>query len=89
MSASKSTPLAYRKAVTRTTLFALFIWFFVSFFCSILARDYLDAHFPTIGHAPFGFWMAQQGSILSFVCILCAYAFRMNRLDRLYGYTDQ
>ncbi|MGB0418727.1 MAG: DUF4212 domain-containing protein [Opitutales bacterium] len=89
MKAAESAPRAYRKAVARITCWALALWFFVSFVCSILARDYLDTHFPPIGHAPFGFWMAQQGSILSFVCILCAYAFLMNRLDRQHGYSDQ
>ena len=39
---------------------------------------------PPIGHAPFGFWMAQQGAILGFVGLLIIYAIAMNRLDRRY-----
>lgn len=44
-------------------------------------RDWLDANFPNVGSAPFGFWMAQQGSIICFVLILIAYAKLMGRLD--------
>jgi putative solute:sodium symporter small subunit len=46
----------------------------------------MDTNLPAVGHAPFGFWMAQQGSILSFVLILVTYAVWMNRLDVKYGY---
>ncbi|MBK1831870.1 DUF4212 domain-containing protein [Verrucomicrobiaceae bacterium R5-34] len=64
----------------------LVIWFIVSFGCGILFRDWLDVHFPKVGNAPFGFWMAQQGSIICFVLLLIAYSFLMNRLDERSGY---
>ena len=66
----------------------LLIWFVVSFGCGILFRDWLDANFPTIGNAPFGFWMAQQGSIISFVLLLITYAVVMSRLDAKHGYSE-
>lgn len=66
----------------RWTLFFLAIWFLASFGCGILFRPWLDANFPKVGHAPFGFWMAQQGSIITFVLILVAYSKVMGRLDR-------
>ena len=59
----------------------LTIWFLASFGCGILWRDWLDNNFPTVGLAPFGFWMAQQGSIITFVLILIAYAVWMSRLE--------
>jgi putative solute:sodium symporter small subunit len=34
-----------------------------------------------VGSAPFGFWMAQQGSIISFVIILLVYKFWMERIE--------
>jgi putative solute:sodium symporter small subunit len=34
---------------------------------------------------PFGFWMAQQGSILIFVVLIFTYAFQMDKLDRKYN----
>ncbi len=83
---SEPNPRAHRKAALRLTLSLLFIWFCLSFGGGILLRDWLDAHAPAVGHAPFGFWMAQQGSIIGFVCILIVYAVLMNRLDTKHGY---
>ena len=60
----------------------LIVWFIASFGCGILWRSWLDAHAPAVGHAPFGFWMAQQGSIIIFVLLLILYAVINNRLDR-------
>lgn len=60
----------------------LAVWFLASFGCGILFRPWLDENFPQIGHAPFGFWMAQQGSIIAFVILLVAYSAVMGRLDR-------
>ncbi|MEC8313637.1 MAG: DUF4212 domain-containing protein [Verrucomicrobiota bacterium] len=41
-----------------------------------------------MGNAPFGFWMAQQGSIITFVLIIIAYAILMNRADDKHGYKE-
>jgi putative solute:sodium symporter small subunit len=75
---------SYHRVALRLLLSLLSIWFVLSFGCSILWRDWLDVHAPPIGQAPFGFWMAQQGSILGFVALLIIYAVAMNRLDRRY-----
>lgn len=48
----------------------------------------MDLNMPKVGNAPFGFWMAQQGSIICFVLLLVAYAVVMYRLDSKYGYLD-
>lgn len=65
----------------------LSIWFIVSFGCGILFKDYLDQF--SIGGAPLGFWMAQQGSIICFVIILIAYSFLMNKLDEKHGFGEE
>ena len=65
----------------------LSIWFFVSFGCGILLKDYLDQF--SIGGAPLGFWMAQQGSIICFVILLVVYARWMNKLDEKYGFGEE
>jgi len=78
----------YQGSCLRLVTGLLIIWFSVSFGCGILFRDWLDAHFPPIGNAPFGFWMAQQGSIISFVLILITYAVFMSRLDAKHGYRE-
>lgn len=82
-------PKKYWKASLKLVLCLLAIWFLVSFACGILLREWLDANAPRIGNAPFGFWMAQQGSILFFVILLIVYALGMNRLDARYGYKEK
>ena len=80
---------SYRRSCLRVTLVLLSMWLAVSFCCSILLRDWLDVNLPAVGHAPFGFWMAQQGSIICFVLLLIAYAVLINRLDQKYGYDKE
>lgn len=82
-------PRAHRRACLKIVLSLLAVWFTVSFGCGILFREWLDANFPSVGHAKFGFWMAQQGSIICFVFLLIIYAVLMNRLDVKYGYTEE
>lgn len=65
------------------------LWSFISLGCGVLFRDMLDTALPNIGGAPFGFWMAQQGSILGFLLLLVLYMFLMNGLDRKYGFGDE
>jgi putative solute:sodium symporter small subunit len=43
----------------------------------------------SLGGAPLGFWMAQQGSIICFVVLLIIYSFLMNKLDQKHGYTEE
>ena len=75
---------SYHRLALSLLLGLLSIWFIISFGCAILWRDWLDVYMPRIGHAPFGFWMAQQGAIMGFVLLLIIYAIVMNRLDRRY-----
>lgn len=68
--------------------FILSVWALVSLGCGILLRDILDSVLPPVGGAPFGFWMAQQGSIIGFLFLLLLYMLLMNRLDRVHGFSD-
>ena len=65
----------------------LIVWFVVSFGCGILFKEQLDKF--SVGGAPLGFWMAQQGSILCFVLLLIAYSYFMNKLDKENGYDEE
>lgn len=65
------------KALIRNLLIA---WGIVSIGCSILFVQPLNL--IRIGGLPFGFWMAQQGSILIFVVLIFIYAIQMDKLDR-------
>ncbi|HIF53600.1 MAG: DUF4212 domain-containing protein [Methylococcales bacterium] len=79
----------YWKQSLKIIAFLLMIWAFVSFGCGIIFREYLDAEMPSVGGAPFGFWMAQQGSIIVFVLLLFVYNRLMNKLDRKHGYDQE
>ena len=85
---NNTSPRSHRVACLRLTLALIAIWFFVSLGCSILLRSWMDAHMPSIGNAPFGFWMAQQGSIICFVLLLIVYKVLMQRLDDKHGYSE-
>ncbi|MCM8539791.1 MAG: DUF4212 domain-containing protein [Lentisphaeraceae bacterium] len=80
-------PKAYWRASLKIVFGLLVVWFTVSFGCGILFKESLDKF--SIGGAPFGFWMAQQGSIIVFVILLITYAFLMNRLDKKHGYDEE
>ena len=79
----------YWKASLWLVVSLLVVWFSVSFVCGILLREWLDDNAPQIGNAPFGFWMAQQGSIIAFIVLLIVYAIGMNLLDARYGYKEE
>ncbi len=79
----------YRKASLSILFGTLAIWFTVSFGCGILFREWMDANMPHIGNAKFGFWMAQQGSIICFVLLLIIYAYLMGKLDDKFGYAEE
>ena len=86
---SEKLSASYQRSCLTLVFILLSIWALISFGCGILFRDWLDIHAPNIGHAPFGFWMAQQGSIIGFVLLLIVHAVLMNRLDARHGYKDK
>ena len=73
---------AYWRANTILIRNLLIVWAFVSLGCSILFVPLLN-HI-SLGNVPLGFWMAQQGSIFTFVILIFIYAIRMDKLDRKY-----
>ena len=73
---------AYWKENLAIIIGHLAVWFFVSFFCGIMIADQLDQYM--IGGFPLGFWFANQGSIVTFVVLICTYVTMMNRLDIKY-----
>jgi putative solute:sodium symporter small subunit len=71
---------AYWRANIRLIRTLLLIWAFVSLGCSILLVQPLNS--INFFGVPFGFWMAQQGSIYVFVILIFVYAIQMDKLDR-------
>jgi putative solute:sodium symporter small subunit len=74
---------AYWRANIKVLLILVGVWFFASFGMGIIVVDFLD-EFAFMGF-PFGFWMAQQGSIVVFLIIIAIYAIVMNRMDKRHG----
>ncbi len=70
---------AYWKANLRLIAILLTVWFVVPFFGGIVFVDTLNR--ISLGGYPFGFWVAQQGSIYLFVVLIFYYAKRMSDLD--------
>ncbi len=58
------------------------VWFLVSYGFGILLVEPLNN--IQLGGYKLGFWFAQQGSIYVFLVLIFFYAWRMNRLDRLF-----
>lgn len=73
---------AYWRANTALIRNLLIVWALVSLVFSILLVQLLNT--IQFGGVPFGFWMAQQGSIYVFVVLIFIYAVQMDRLDRKY-----
>ena len=86
-SESVSNAKAYWKKNLNLVAKLLVVWFSVSFGCGILFKEQLDQF--SVGGAPFGFWMAQQGSIICFVALLIIYSCLMNKLDDEHGYGEE
>ncbi len=74
---------SYWRANTALIRNLLIIWALVSLVFSILLVEPLNS--IRFFGVPFGFWMAQQGSILIFVALIFVYAFQMDKLDRKYS----
>lgn len=76
----------YWKANIRLMLVLLGIWFTVSFGFGILLVDQLN-QIPFFGFK-FGFWWAQQGSIYVFIGLIFFYTYKMKKIDRQFGVSD-
>jgi len=78
---------AYWRANARILVTLLSIWFIVSFGCSILFVDQLNQ--IKLAGFKLGFWMAQQGSIYTFVVLIFVYVRLMNKLDQKFSFQEK
>ena len=74
---------AFWRANKRLILVLLSIWLIVSLGCGVWWIEWLNQF--TIGSLPLGFWIAQQGSIYTFVVLILIYAVCADRLERKHG----
>lgn len=73
---------AYWRWNVGLTVVLLVGWFLCSLGAGVLWAEPLNAYKLPGTSLPLGFWMAQQGSILSFLGLILVYAVVMNRLDQ-------
>jgi len=78
---------AYWRANARILVTLLSIWFIVSFGCSILFVEQLNQ--IKLAGFKLGFWMAQQGSIYTFVVLIFVYVRLMNKLDQKFSFQEK
>ena len=71
---------SYWRANVRLITILLSIWALVSLGASILLAGPL--YNIQFGNVPLSFWFAQQGSIITFVCLIFVYCFQMDKIDR-------
>lgn len=76
----------YWRIQSRRITGLLIIWFIAGYLMSILFIEPLNQ--MSLGGIPFGFWMAQQGSILVFVLLILVFAWATGRLDRRSGLSE-
>ena len=89
--ADKPSPEDNRRAYWRKNLtivaILLSVWFVVSLLLSVVFVDELND--IRLGGFRLGFWIAQQGSLYTFVVLIFIYVWAMNRLDRKYGLEEE
>jgi putative solute:sodium symporter small subunit len=78
---------AYWRTNLRLMAVLLAIWAFVSLGLSVIFVEQLNN--VSFLNMPFGFWMGQQGSIITFVALIGVYVWRMGKLDDSYGMTEE
>ncbi len=76
----------YWKQNLRLLTILLMVWFVVSYGFGILLVDQLNNF--RLGGFELGFWFAQQGSQYVFVILIFIYVWKMNRLDREFGFDE-
>jgi|TARA_B110000881_G_scaffold149373_1_gene132410 putative solute:sodium symporter small subunit len=79
---SNTSANSYWKANIKLVLSLLSVWFLISFVCGILLVDVLDN--IRLKGFKLGFWIAQQGSILTFIALILIYIRAMDKLDSQY-----
>lgn len=77
----------YWRKNLRLVIILLSIWFVVGYVFSILLIEQLN-NIEILGF-PLGLWFAQQGSIITFVLLILAYALAMDKIDDEFGVSER
>lgn len=87
MTLSDADRQAYWRSNLRLMAILLVIWASVSLGAAVLFVEQLNE--ISLGDFKLGFWMGQQGAIITFVVLIGVYVLRMERLDEHYGLTEK
>src|SRR4029079_12367537 len=77
----------YWAANVRLIIGLLAVWIAVTFLPILFANQLNQIEILT--GFPLGYYMGAQGSLIAFVILILLYAWRMERLDRAYGITQE
>ena len=77
---------AYWRTNLRLMAVLLTIWAVVSLGAAVIFVETLNK--VSFLNMPFGFWMGQQGAIITFVALIGIYVYRMGKLDDSYGMSE-
>ncbi|MEM1043120.1 MAG: DUF4212 domain-containing protein [Bacteroidota bacterium] len=82
----KMTKEAYWQRQLKRIALLLTVWAVVAFGMAIFGAPFLNQF--SFGGVPFGFWMAQQGSIFVFVSLIWIYAYFSDKADQEAGLAE-
>lgn len=76
----------YWKANVRLIVLCLVLWLLCSHGFAIWLRPMLAG--IQVGGSDLGFWFGQQGSMIAFILLIFFYAWRMGKIDKEFGVTE-
>lgn len=82
----RMTKEAYWQRQLKRIAILLTVWAIVAFGMSIFGAPFLNQF--SFGGVPFGFWMAQQGSIFVFISLIWIYAYFSDKADKEAGLNE-
>ncbi len=82
----KQVAQAYWKMNLRLIAGCIVVWALVAYGIAMFFREALSS--IRFGGVDVGFWFAQQGAIITFVCLVFFYAWRMNQIDKKFGMNE-
>lgn len=77
----------YWKANIRLITVCMVVWAVVSYGFAIILRPALMG--VTFNGIDIGFWFGQQGSMLVFIAVIFGYSWKMNKIDKEYGVSEE
>ena len=78
---------AYWNATLKLLLTVLAVWFVVGYVLAIILAPALNA--IKLGGYPFGFWIAQQGSMYVFVALIFIFARAQAKIDEKFDVHEE